>query len=119
MGKPEKGFPRKLLGVHYIRKAPPKIGRNQPCPCGSGRKYKKCCGAPKNLRPQVKAVRTMPSQVVNPPKPLGPDGLPLIVTPAMMDPFGGKAIVTPKEISDLKDRAEGKREPEPKIVLSR
>jgi len=22
----------------------PKIGRNQPCPCGSGRKYKKCCG---------------------------------------------------------------------------
>lgn len=29
--------------------APPvssrKIGRNDPCPCGSGRKYKKCCGA--------------------------------------------------------------------------
>jgi hypothetical protein len=23
----------------------PKIGRNQPCPCGSGKKYKKCCGA--------------------------------------------------------------------------
>ena len=22
-----------------------KIGRNQPCPCGSGKKYKKCCGA--------------------------------------------------------------------------
>lgn len=22
----------------------PKIGRNQPCPCGSGRKYKRCCG---------------------------------------------------------------------------
>ncbi|MEM7581916.1 MAG: SEC-C metal-binding domain-containing protein [Acidobacteriota bacterium] len=22
----------------------PKIGRNEPCPCGSGRKYKKCCG---------------------------------------------------------------------------
>jgi SEC-C motif-containing protein len=21
-----------------------KVGRNQPCPCGSGRKYKKCCG---------------------------------------------------------------------------
>jgi uncharacterized protein YecA (UPF0149 family) len=21
-----------------------KIGRNEPCPCGSGRKYKKCCG---------------------------------------------------------------------------
>ncbi len=25
--------------------APPKVGRNEPCPCGSGRKYKKCCGA--------------------------------------------------------------------------
>jgi hypothetical protein len=24
--------------------APPKIGRNEPCPCGSGKKYKKCCG---------------------------------------------------------------------------
>ncbi|HYL78923.1 MAG TPA: SEC-C metal-binding domain-containing protein [Bryobacteraceae bacterium] len=24
---------------------PPKPGRNDPCPCGSGKKYKKCCGA--------------------------------------------------------------------------
>lgn len=23
----------------------PKVGRNEPCPCGSGRKYKRCCGA--------------------------------------------------------------------------
>jgi len=22
----------------------PKAGRNEPCPCGSGRKFKKCCG---------------------------------------------------------------------------
>jgi uncharacterized protein YecA (UPF0149 family) len=22
-----------------------KIGRNEPCPCGSGKKFKKCCGA--------------------------------------------------------------------------
>jgi uncharacterized protein len=21
----------------------PKVGRNDPCPCGSGKKYKKCC----------------------------------------------------------------------------
>lgn len=21
-----------------------KVGRNEPCPCGSGKKYKKCCG---------------------------------------------------------------------------
>lgn len=30
----------------YIR-AEKKIGRNDPCPCGSGKKYKKCCGANK------------------------------------------------------------------------
>jgi len=24
--------------------APPSVGRNDPCPCGSGKKYKKCCG---------------------------------------------------------------------------
>jgi uncharacterized protein YecA (UPF0149 family) len=23
-----------------------KTGRNQPCPCGSGKKFKKCCGVP-------------------------------------------------------------------------
>lgn len=22
----------------------PKVGRNEPCPCGSGKKFKKCCG---------------------------------------------------------------------------
>jgi uncharacterized protein YecA (UPF0149 family) len=25
--------------------APAKVGRNDPCPCGSGQKFKKCCGA--------------------------------------------------------------------------
>ncbi len=28
-----------------IRRDVPKVGRNDPCPCGSGRKYKKCCGS--------------------------------------------------------------------------
>ncbi len=28
-----------------VRREGPKIGRNDPCPCGSGKKYKKCCGA--------------------------------------------------------------------------
>ncbi len=27
------------------RRIEPKVGRNDPCPCGSGKKYKKCCGA--------------------------------------------------------------------------
>ena len=26
------------------RRSSPKVGRNDPCPCGSGKKYKKCCG---------------------------------------------------------------------------
>ncbi len=26
------------------RREQPKIGRNDPCPCGSGKKYKNCCG---------------------------------------------------------------------------
>jgi SEC-C motif-containing protein len=30
---------RRPIGMSFI-----KIGRNQPCPCGSGIKYKKCCG---------------------------------------------------------------------------
>ena len=32
-----------------------KTGRNDPCPCGSGKKYKTCCGAPKG---EVKTMRT-------------------------------------------------------------
>ena len=26
----------------FVRTSP-KVGRNEPCPCGSGKKYKKCC----------------------------------------------------------------------------
>ncbi|MCD6176110.1 MAG: preprotein translocase subunit SecA [Planctomycetes bacterium] len=33
--------------VKQIKLGQPKVGRNDPCPCGSGKKYKKCCG--KNL----------------------------------------------------------------------
>jgi preprotein translocase subunit SecA len=32
------------IAVPVVRDAP-KVGRNDPCPCGSGKKYKKCCGA--------------------------------------------------------------------------
>ena len=31
--------------VKTVRRDEPKVGRNEPCPCGSGRKYKKCHGA--------------------------------------------------------------------------
>ena len=31
--------------IEPIHNRVPKVGRNDPCPCGSGKKYKKCCGA--------------------------------------------------------------------------
>jgi preprotein translocase subunit SecA len=31
--------------IKTVRREEPKVGRNDPCPCGSGRKYKKCHGA--------------------------------------------------------------------------
>jgi len=33
----------KIIGPEPVRREEPKIGRNDPCPCGSGKKYKKCC----------------------------------------------------------------------------
>jgi hypothetical protein len=41
--------PAQPKGSYYYKPSPAvkseKIGRNEPCPCGSGKKYKKCCGA--------------------------------------------------------------------------
>ena len=34
-------FPEKVV---TFKRDDPKVGRNDPCPCGSGKKYKKCCG---------------------------------------------------------------------------
>jgi SWIM/SEC-C metal-binding protein len=33
-----------LLNPQKTKVAEKKVGRNEPCPCGSGNKYKKCCG---------------------------------------------------------------------------
>ena len=33
-----------LVGETPVVREEPKVGRNDPCPCGSGKKYKKCCG---------------------------------------------------------------------------
>ena len=35
-------FPKELTGMNF--QAIPKVGRNEPCPCGSGKKYKQCHG---------------------------------------------------------------------------
>ena len=51
----ERGAFRKVDGLWYFTEGHPvapttlvhqgqKVGRNDPCPCGSGKKYKKCCG---------------------------------------------------------------------------
>ncbi|RAX58215.1 preprotein translocase subunit SecA [Helicobacter monodelphidis] len=42
----EQGVSDAVRGSEGIAKAPPqkKISRNDPCPCGSGKKYKNCCG---------------------------------------------------------------------------
>ena len=40
-GMPEEDEPPAAMP---FRREAEKIGRNDPCPCGSGKKYKKCCG---------------------------------------------------------------------------
>ena len=37
-------FDGKMVGPGQFKRNTPKVGRNDPCPCGSGKKYKKCCG---------------------------------------------------------------------------
>ena len=44
---PGYGLDDGLLDTDYLPPpSAPKTGRNDPCPCGSGKKYKKCCGNP-------------------------------------------------------------------------
>jgi preprotein translocase subunit SecA len=56
MGRRPEEMPKKKKALHLshgdeaakpptVRRKGKKIGRNDPCPCGSGKKYKKCCGA--------------------------------------------------------------------------
>jgi len=33
-----------FVSPETVKHASPKVGRNDPCPCGSGKKFKKCCG---------------------------------------------------------------------------
>ena len=36
----------RAVAAHTVRRTEPRTGPNEPCPCGSGRKYKKCHGVP-------------------------------------------------------------------------
>jgi len=42
----DRPLPVELTPPIRIVESTPKVGRNAPCPCGSGKKYKKCCGSP-------------------------------------------------------------------------
>lgn len=41
---PHREAAHELLMASTVRREHPKVGRNDPCPCGSGKKFKKCCG---------------------------------------------------------------------------
>ena len=43
-GKPNTNGLAKAGGAPSNKNQPGAVGRNQPCPCGSGKKYKHCCG---------------------------------------------------------------------------
>jgi len=45
----------KIIGPPPVRRESPKVGRNDPCPCGSGQKYKKCCGHKPAAEPESRA----------------------------------------------------------------
>lgn len=53
---PQREPPRALPGT--ARRVLPKVQRNDPCPCGSGRKFKKCCAGKEG---QYEAIATPPS----------------------------------------------------------
>jgi preprotein translocase subunit SecA len=43
-GAGQQGNPQQQGNQSPFVRDVPKVGRNDPCPCGSGKKYKQCCG---------------------------------------------------------------------------
>lgn len=54
------------------------VGRNEPCPCGSGKKYKRCCGV--SAAPKLGPPKALPMGMG------GPGGAPGGFDPSQMDP---------------------------------
>jgi tetratricopeptide (TPR) repeat protein len=54
--------PLPQIGFYESIEIMAKIGRNEPCPCGSGKKYKKCClsGQPEKRPPSGRKQRFIP-----------------------------------------------------------
>ena len=44
LGKTLPEYGKEIINPLQIQNNVPKVGRNDPCPCGSNKKYKKCCG---------------------------------------------------------------------------
>ena len=44
-------IPKLVVSGYTMQRQTPDVGRNDPCPCGSGRKYKKCCMGSEEQRP--------------------------------------------------------------------
>ena len=42
--EPERRQAQENQAAAPVASQEPRVGRNAPCPCGSGKKYKKCCG---------------------------------------------------------------------------
>ena len=40
----QRQIPKREHKQDPVKRDAPKVGRNDPCPCGSGKKYKHCCG---------------------------------------------------------------------------
>jgi hypothetical protein len=58
--------PERMVSGHTVVRSDPKVGRNDPCPCGSGRKYKKCCAGRDQetfgRRTALEEFRSLPAQ---------------------------------------------------------
>ena len=80
----ELGDPEGIFAAREpVKTQGPEVGRNDPCPCGSGRKYKKCCGHPKRAgRPSGPAAHAQGGRGGSGPKASGEVG------PAVADVFG-------------------------------
>lgn len=76
---------------------PVKKGRNGPCPCGSGKKYKKCCLVTERAQARAaQAKRRYALRTRTPPKPISASSIEESVdTVAVLDPqFDGEATIT-------------------------
>ena len=68
------------------------VGRNAPCPCGSGRKYKRCCGSPEAQAKKAAARGPQPHAPRPKPPPLAGTHLRLKVTLTDSDPLVWRRI---------------------------